>query len=74
MKLYRIASFARATAAACLAAIAAAPATAQPAPLRVGFVCPLSGGSGDFGNSARLGAELAAKEINEVGGYLGRPI
>jgi branched-chain amino acid transport system substrate-binding protein len=40
----------------------------------VGFVCPLSGGSSDFGNSARLGAELAAKEINEVGGYLGRPV
>lgn len=73
MKLYRIASFARATAAACLAAVAV-PTFAQPAPLRVGFVCPLSGGSSDFGNSARLGAELAAKEINEVGGYLGRPI
>lgn len=73
MKLYRIASFARATAAACLAAVAF-PTVAQPAPLRVGFVCPLSGGSSDFGNSARLGAELAAKEINEVGGYLGRPI
>lgn len=74
MKLYRVASFARATAAGCLAAMAAMPAFAQPGPLRVGFVCPLSGGSGDFGNSARLGAELAAKEINEVGGYLGRPI
>ena len=44
------------------------------APIRVGFVCPLSGGSADFGHSARLGAELAVKEINEVGGYLGRPI
>jgi branched-chain amino acid transport system substrate-binding protein len=43
-------------------------------PLRVGFICPLSGGSGDFGNSARLGAELAVQEINEVGGYLGRPL
>ncbi|NDY93094.1 ABC transporter substrate-binding protein [Ideonella livida] len=43
-------------------------------PVRVGFICPLSGGSGDFGNSARLGAELALKEINEVGGFLGRPI
>ena len=43
-------------------------------PLRVGFICPFTGGSQDFGNSARLGAELAVKEINEVGGYLGRPI
>ena len=42
--------------------------------LRVGFICPFSGGSQDFGNSARLGAELAVKEINEVGGYLGRRI
>lgn len=48
-------------------------ATAAP-PLRVGFICPLSGGSGDFGNSARLGAELAIQEINEVGGYMGRPL
>jgi branched-chain amino acid transport system substrate-binding protein len=49
-------------------------AAQQVKPVRVGFVCPASGGSADFGNSARLGAELAAKEINEVGGYLGRPI
>jgi branched-chain amino acid transport system substrate-binding protein len=42
-------------------------------PVRVGFICALTGGSQDFGNSARLGAELAVKEINEVGGYLGRP-
>jgi len=42
--------------------------------VRVGFVCPFTGGSQDFGNSARIGAELAVKEINEVGGYLGRPI
>jgi branched-chain amino acid transport system substrate-binding protein len=49
-------------------------ATSAGNPVRVGFVCPLSGGSQDFGNSARLGAELAVKEINEVGGYLGRSI
>lgn len=67
--------------AAALAAIsmvaAPAAATAQPQgpnPLRMGFICPFSGGSADFGNSARLGAELAVKEINEVGGYIGRPI
>jgi branched-chain amino acid transport system substrate-binding protein len=42
--------------------------------VRVGFICTFSGGSQNFGNSARLGAELAVKEINEVGGYLGRRI
>jgi branched-chain amino acid transport system substrate-binding protein len=47
---------------------------AGPAPLRVGFVCPATGGSADFGTSARLGIELAVKEINEVGGFLGRPV
>ncbi len=55
----------------CAAAVAQAPAAK---PVRVGFICPFTGGSQDFGNSARLGAELAVKEINEVGGYLGRPI
>lgn len=43
-------------------------------PLRVGLIAPLTGGSADFGNSMRLGAELAVKEINEVGGFQGRPL
>ena len=43
-------------------------------PIRVGLIAPLSGGSADFGTSVKLGAELAVKEINEFGGYLGRPI
>jgi branched-chain amino acid transport system substrate-binding protein len=45
-------------------------ATAQT--VRIGFIAPLTGGSSDFGNSARYGAELAVNEINEVGGYMGR--
>jgi branched-chain amino acid transport system substrate-binding protein len=53
---------------------ASAPTTPATTPVRVGFICPFTGGSADFGNSARLGAELAVKEINEVGGYLGHPI
>src|SRR4051812_10598361 len=61
-----------------LTATTAMPAAAQegakPKPIRIGFICPFTGGSQDFGNSARLGAELAAREINEVGGYLGRPV
>jgi branched-chain amino acid transport system substrate-binding protein len=64
----------------CVALVAAlapsigAAQTAASNPVRVGFICPFTGGSQDFGNSARLGAELAVKEINEVGGFLGRPI
>lgn len=46
----------------------------EPKPIRLGFLCPFTGGSQDFGNSARLGAELAVKEINEVNGYLGRRV
>jgi branched-chain amino acid transport system substrate-binding protein len=53
---------------------AAASASAADKPIRVGLTAPLTGGSADFGTSVRLGAELAASEINEVGGYLGRPI
>ena len=56
------------------ASSAAALAQGTAGPLRVGFICPTTGGSSDFGNSARLGAELAVKEINEVGGFLGRKI
>ncbi|HOB66599.1 ABC transporter substrate-binding protein [Ottowia sp.] len=56
-----------------------APAWAQPAvpglaPIRVGIVFPLTGGSSDMGNSARVGAQVAMDEINEVGGYLGRKL
>ena len=53
---------------------APAPAATESKPLRMGFICPFTGGSQDFGNSARLGAELAVKEINEAGGYLGRKL
>jgi branched-chain amino acid transport system substrate-binding protein len=49
------------------------PAQANPVkPVRVGLIAPLSGGSADFGTSMRFGAELAIREINEAGGYLGR--
>jgi branched-chain amino acid transport system substrate-binding protein len=43
-------------------------------PIRVGLIAPLTGGSADFGNSVRHGAQLAVAEINAVGGYLGRPL
>lgn len=57
--------------AACLA-VAAQAQTGKP--VRIGLIAPLTGGSADFGNSVRYGAELAIKEINEVGGFLGRPL
>jgi branched-chain amino acid transport system substrate-binding protein len=52
---------------------------AQPAPnalqpMRLGLIFPLTGGSSDMGNSARIGAQVAVNEINQVGGYLGRPL
>jgi len=51
------------------------PALAQPnsTPLRIGLIFPLTGGSSDMGNSARIGAQVAIDEMNEVGGFLGRP-
>lgn len=64
-----------------LIGLAAFACQAQPAaaggarpPIRVGFLCPQSGPSKDFGSSARLGVELAVQEVNEVGGYAGRLI
>ena len=43
-------------------------------PVRIGLIFPLTGGSSDMGNSALVGAQVAVNEINQVGGYLGRPI
>lgn len=56
------------------------PASAPAAPsgaestIRIGLIFPLTGGSSDMGNSARVGAQVAVNEINEVGGYLGRKL
>lgn len=43
-------------------------------PIRIGLIFPLTGGSSDMGNSARVGAQVAVNEINQVGGYLGRKL
>ncbi|MSP83624.1 MAG: hypothetical protein EXQ94_12075 [Alphaproteobacteria bacterium] len=43
-------------------------------PIKVGAVLELSGGLELFGNQAKLGLDLAAKEINDGGGILGRPV
>ncbi|WP_427914108.1 ABC transporter substrate-binding protein [Ramlibacter sp. MMS24-I3-19] len=58
-------------------AIAGSLATASaqtPEPVRLGIIFPLTGGSADMGNSALVGAQVAVEEINQVGGYLGRPL
>lgn len=43
-------------------------------PLRVGALYSLSGAAAAYGESARLGLELAVAEINKEGGILGRPV
>ena len=42
--------------------------------IKIGLIFPLTGGSADMGNSARVGAQVAVNEINDVGGYLGRKL
>ncbi len=51
-----------------------APALAADQALKVGAVLPFSGGLELFGNQAKLGLDLAVKEINEAGGVLGQPV
>ena len=53
-------------------ALLAASASAQQPAIKIGLVGPFSGGSADFGTSMKRGAELAIKEINDLGGYVGR--
>jgi branched-chain amino acid transport system substrate-binding protein len=48
--------------------------TAPASPIRIGLIFPLTGGSADMGNSALIGAQVAVDEINQVGGFLGRPL
>jgi branched-chain amino acid transport system substrate-binding protein len=57
------------------AAVSSGAAAQAPAsPIKLGLIFPLTGGSADMGNSARIGAEVAVSEINQVGGSLGRPL
>jgi branched-chain amino acid transport system substrate-binding protein/urea transport system substrate-binding protein len=43
-------------------------------PIRIGAVLPFSGGVELYGQQAKLGLDLAAREINAAGGILGRPL
>jgi len=51
-----------------------APATWAVEPIKIGVTGPFTGGSAPMGLSMRNGIRLAAQEINEAGGLLGRPI
>jgi len=49
------------------------PAQAAP-PFKVGVIGPFTGPSSDFGVQMLQGVQLAAEEINAVGGYMGRQL
>ena len=52
----------------------AAAASAQNTPIRIGVVTPLSGTYAGIGQQVKWGLDLAAKEINDAGGVMGRKI
>jgi len=43
-------------------------------PIKIGAVLPFSGGVELYGRQAKLGLDLAVKDINAAGGILGRPV
>ena len=49
-------------------------APTETGPIRIGVTAPLSGEAASYGESARAGALLAQKEINDAGGVDGRMI
>ncbi len=51
-----------------------APAVSAGKTIKIGAVQPFSGGLELFGNQAKLGLDLAAKEINDGGGILGHNV
>src|SRR5690606_28525221 len=53
--------------------LAAGPAVAQE-PIRIGALYNVTGGMSSLDGPSLRGAELAAKQINEGGGVLGRPL
>ncbi|MEO6052868.1 MAG: ABC transporter substrate-binding protein, partial [Chthoniobacterales bacterium] len=50
------------------------PARKAATPIKIGAVLPFSGGVELYGQQAKLGLDLAAKEINASGGILGHPV
>jgi len=60
--------------AALAAAFTAFGAQAQPGPIRIGVVTPLTGTYAGIGQQVKWGIDLAVKEINDKGGILGRKV
>jgi len=58
----------------CCAWIAQATSAKAADPIKIGAVLPFSGGVELYGRQAKLGIDLAAKEINAGGGILGSPV
>ncbi|MCS3448884.1 MULTISPECIES: substrate-binding protein [Bradyrhizobium] len=58
----------------CGAALQSARAAEPGEAIRVGAVLPFSGGVELYGQQAKLGLDLAARDINAAGGILGRPV
>src|SRR5476651_2146847 len=58
----------------CGAGLSASTGADAAEPIRIGAVLPFSGGVELYGQQARLGLDLAAKDINAAGGILGRPV
>ena len=56
-----------------IAAVLSAPALAQE-PIKIGALYNVTGGMSSLDGPSLKGAELAAKQVNEAGGVLGRPI
>jgi len=51
-----------------------APTPDDPNAIKIGFLVPMSGAQGSFGEDAILGANLAVEQINAAGGVLGHPL
>ncbi len=64
--------FVRAAACAALGLLSAGVAAVEP--IRIGVTGPFTGGSSPMGVAMRDGIRLAAREINDAGGILGRPV
>ena len=64
----------RLTSLACCVWIALASGANSAEPIKIGAVLPFSGGVELYGKQAKLGLDLAAKDINAGGGILGRPV
>jgi urea transport system substrate-binding protein len=58
----------------CCAWLASATSAKAVEPIKIGAVLPFSGGVEIYGRQAKLGLDLAVKEINAGGGILGRPV